>query len=339
VQIFAGLDARMPLSEVPRLAVRLERLGFDGIHVPETVHDAFAVALLAAEHTSRITVRTAVSLAFVRSPTQVAYNAWDLAVFSGGRFELGLGTQIRQNIEDRFGMPWTEPVPRMREYVGVVQELFAAFVTGEPVRYEGEHYRITRLQPYFNPGPAAVVPPPIFLGAVNPRMCELAGAVAVGVITHSTNSDPGYLRDVVRPALAVGAAGVARPSPPVVMASATVATGADRAAVEEARERQRRMLAFLYSTPPYRPTLERHGWPDLFDRLQALTRAERWDRLPEVITDDVLDALLVCGPYEALPELLLERYRGIADGVVMPAPLDEHDDDRLAGVIEAIRGG
>lgn len=339
MQVFAALDARMALTDVPRTAERLERLGFDGIHIPETIHDSFSVALLAAEHTSRITLRTAVSLAFVRSPTQTAYNAWDLATFSDGRFELGLGTQIRQNIEDRFGMPWTEPVPRMREYVEVVQHLFAALVTGGSVGYEGDHYRITRMQPYFNPGPAPIDPPAIFLGAVNPRMCELAGAVADGVITHSTNSDPAYLREVVLPASRAGAAAAGRASPPRIMASATVATGADREAVEQARERQRRMLAFLYSTPSYRPTLERHGWPELFEQLQALTRSERWDRLPEVISDQVLDTLLVCGPYEALPELLLERYRGIADGIVMPAPMSDRDDARLAAVVESIRVG
>lgn len=337
MQIFAALDARMPLSQVPRVAERMERLGFDGVHIPETIHDAFAVALLAAEHTSRITVRTAVSLAFVRSPTQVAYNAWDLATFSGGRFELGLGTQIRQNIEDRFGMPWTEPVSRLREYVEAVQHLFAAFGSGGPVHYEGDHYRIVRMQPYFNPGPADLAPPPILLGAVNPRMCQMAGAVSDGVITHSTNSDPAYLRDVVLPAINAGASEAGRGSSPRIMASATVATGADRDAVAEARERQRRMLAFLYSTPPYRPALDRHGWPDLFVELQGLVRAERWDRLPQVVTDEVLDTLLISGPYEALPEMLLERYRGIADGIAMPAPLGDRDDARLAAAIATIQ--
>ncbi len=338
MQVLAGLDARLPLSQVPRVAQRMEALGFDGIHIPETIHDAFSVALLAAEHTTRITIRTAVNLAFVRSPTQVAYNAWDLATFSNGRFELGLGTQIRQNIEDRFGMPWTEPVERMREYVEAVQHLFAAFGDGGSVHYEGDHYRITRLQPYFNPGPAEIAPPLIFLGAINPRMCRLAGALADGVIGHSTNSDPGYLRDVVQPAIAAGAADAGKSPLPKIIASATVATGADKEAVSEARERQRRMLAFLYSTPPYRRTLERHGWPELFTQLQALVRSERWDQLPQVIPDHVLDTLIVCGPYEELPNLLLERYRGVADGIVMPAPMGDHDG-ALVGAIKTIQVG
>ncbi|MFE3798038.1 LLM class flavin-dependent oxidoreductase, partial [Nocardia tengchongensis] len=212
MRVFAALDPRLPLSQVPAVARRMEALGFDGIHIPETIHDSFAVALLAAEHTTRITLRTAITLAFVRSPTVVAYGAWDLAAFSGGRFELGLGTQIKQNIEGRYGMPWTEPVSRMGEYVEAVRELFAAFASGGPVRYEGEHYRLTRMQPYFNPGPTATAPP-VLLGAVNPGMCTLAGRLADGVITHSTNSDPGYLREVVRPALEKGAAAAGRTTP------------------------------------------------------------------------------------------------------------------------------
>ena len=338
MKVYASLDPQLPLRDVARTAQQLEALGFDGIHIPETIHDSFAVALLAAEHTSRITLRTAITLAFVRSPTLAAYNAWDLAHFSDGRFELGLGTQIRQTIEGRFGMPGSEPVSRMGEYVAALRALFGAFATGGDVHVEGESYAITRLQPYFNPGPDASLPaPPVFLGAVNPGMCELAGRAADGIVTHMTNSDPGYLRDVVHPALRRGAEAARRPVPTVIT-STTLATGADDEAVDRERDRQRRLLAFLYSTPAYRPTLDRMGLPDLFGRLRDLVRAERWDQLQEVLTDRVLDALLVCGDYAALPQLLTERYDGLADGVVIPAPRAEHVDDRLGAAIEAIRG-
>lgn len=338
MKVYAALDARLPLSGVPALAARLEGIGFDGIHVPETIHDSFAVALLAAEHTERITIRTAVSLAFVRSPTLVAYTAWDLATFSGGRFELGLGTQIRQNIEDRFGMPWGDPVARMEDYVATLGALFASFQTGDGVRHEGEHYRITRMQPYFNPGPADLTPPPIVLGAVNPRMCRVAGQVASGVVTHSTNSDPAYLRDVVAPALSEGASTAGRTTPPPIYVSSVLATGPDAATVREARERQRRMLAFLYSTPAYRPTLERNGWPELSGRLQALVRADAWHELPDVVTDEILDKLLVSGTYDELPTVLLERYGALASGVVMPVP-PPTDDDGLGRALDRLRSG
>jgi probable F420-dependent oxidoreductase len=310
-------------------------LGFDGLHVAETIHDSLAVALLALEHTTRITVRTAVTLAFVRSPTLVAYTAWDLSVLSGGRFELGLGTQIKQNIEDRFGMPWSEPRARMAEYVAAVKALFEAFRSGGPVRYEGDIYRVTRMQPYFNPGPSDAVIPPIWLGAVNVGMCELAGAVAHGVVTHSTNSDPDYLRDVVQPALRRGAAG--RDTEPVIIASAAIATGDSDEAVSRERERQRRVLAFLYSTPSYATSLKRRGWAELPEQLRQLVRAKRWDDLPAVLSDAVLDELLICARYDELPEFLTARFGDVADGVVLPPLDDQNDDGPLRACINELR--
>ncbi|WP_329782008.1 TIGR03617 family F420-dependent LLM class oxidoreductase [[Mycobacterium] crassicus] len=322
------VDPRQPLTAVPAYARRAEALGFAGLHVPETIHDSLAVALLALEHTTRLTVRTAVSLAFVRSPTLMAYTAWDLSVLSGGRFELGLGTQIKQNIQDRFGMSWTEPRARMRDYVGALIALFEAFRTGGPVRHEGDHYRVTRMQPYFNPGPSDARTPPIWLGAVNAGMCHLAGEVAAGLVTHSTNSDPDYLRDVVRPALRRGAVTAGRTDAPLLMASTAIATGATDAAVARDRERQRRMFAFLYSTPSYATALRRRGRHDLPERLRALVRADRWGELPTVLDDDILDELIVCGRYDELPALLEARFGSIADGIVLP-PLGDPSDDPL----------
>lgn len=327
VQAFAAIAPELPLAAVPDYARRVERLGFDGLHVAETVHDSMAVALLAVEHTTRITVRTAVTLAFVRSPTLVAYTAWDLAILSAGRFELGLGTQIRQNIQDRFGMPWSEPRARMAEYLAVLDALFEAFRTGGGVRYEGESYRVTRLQPYFNPGPKDIAPPRIWLGAVNTGMCELAGETAYGVVTHSTNSDPAYLRDVVRPALRRGAQDRGRDDLPLVVASTAIATGNTDATVAQERERQRRMLAFLLSTPSYGPALKRRGWTELAGRLRTLTREQRWNELPTVLSDVVLDELVTCGRYDELPDILRTKFEGIADGVVLP-PLGNGDDDQ-----------
>jgi probable F420-dependent oxidoreductase len=337
MKVYAALDPELPLAAVPAYARRVEHLGFDGLHVAETIHDSLAVALLAVEHTTRITVRTAVTLAFVRSPTLVAYSAWDLSILSGGRFELGLGSQIKQNIQDRFGMPWTEPRSRMKEYIAALDALFGAFRTGGSLRYEGEHYRLTRLQPYFNPGPSDAVVPPMWLGAVNIGMCELAGEAATGVVTHSTNSDPAYLRDVVRPALRRAATSAGRTTEPLVMASTAIATGDSDAAVSSERNRQRRMLAFLYSTPAYAPALERRGWSDLPEQLRALVKAQRWDDLPAVLSDAVLDELVICGRYDELAEILMARYGDVADGIVLPA-LGNQNDELLRACIAELQG-
>src|SRR6202034_2966518 len=142
MKVYAGMDPRLSVSEIVAHAKRVEALGYDGLHVAETVHDALAMALLVIEHTERLTVRTSVALAFTRSPTLTAYAAWDLAKFSGGRFELGLGTQIRQNIEERYAMPFSvDPLGQMRDYVGAVRAAFASFRSREPPSYESPHYR------------------------------------------------------------------------------------------------------------------------------------------------------------------------------------------------------
>jgi probable F420-dependent oxidoreductase len=338
------MDPRLSLPDVVARATRVEALGYDGLHVAETVHDALALALLAAEHTERITVRTSVALAFVRSPTLVAYTAWDLAKLSGGRFQLGLGTQIRQNIEDRYAMPFGEdPVGRLGDYVGAVRACFAAFGSGEAPDYRSAHYEITRLQPYFNPGPDPdTVPPAVYLGGVQRRACELAGAVADGFVSHPTNSNPRYLRETCLPALAAGAASAGRDLAAdgfETVIGTPVVTGATPATVDAERERQRRLLAFLYSTPAYAPTLEQHGWHEVGPRLRDLIRHDRWDDLAGVLSDEILDALVPSGTFEELPGVLLQRFAGLGQGIVVNPPADPGDDDAFRAVVAAVRQG
>jgi len=142
----------------------METLGYDGVHTVETIPDSMLVSTLALASTSRIRVRTAVTLAFTRSPMLAAYEAWDLARMSGGRFELGLGSQIRANIVDRFSMPWADPVGRMREYVESMRAIFEAFQNQTGINYVGEHYQFRRLQPVFNPGPIEHPDLPLWIG-------------------------------------------------------------------------------------------------------------------------------------------------------------------------------
>jgi len=341
VKVYAGMDPRLPLDQVAAHAQRIEALGYDGLHVAETIHDSLAVSLLALEHTSRLTVRTAVTLAFVRSPTLVAYSAWGLSAFSGGRFQLGLGTQIRQNIEQRYAMPWSEPVGRLADYLGALSALFESFSTGSRLEHRGPHYELTRLQPYFNPGPDPdVVVPPLWLGGVNPQICQLAGAVAAGFVTHPTNSNPRYLTEICRPNLEAGARSAGRSVDELELVVGTqVITGADAEAVATERERQRRLFAFLYSTPAYRRTLELYGWEGLATELQQLIRADRWDSLGQVVTDEVMDTLVPTAALDDLPDLLLERFGHLADGLLLSAPADPVVDPELRRVIAAIQAG
>jgi len=341
VKVYAGMDPRMPLAAVGVYARRVEAMGFDGLHVAETVHDALAVSVLAAEHTRRITIRTSVALAFVRSPTLTAYAAWDLSKLSGGRFQLGLGTQIRQNIEDRMGVAWSEPVARMREYIEALEALYESFRTGGKVLYEGSAYRLTRLQPYFNPGPdGTTLAPPTWLGGVNAGICRLAGELAAGFVTHPTNSDPRYLREICLPNLSDGAARAGRSLADIeVVVGTGVITGATDSDVDAERERQRRMLAMLYSTPAYRRTLELYGWADLAGRLQALVRADRWDGLGELVTDEVLEALVPIGRYDQIGAVLRDRFAPLAGGLLLGPQPDPTNDARVARLVAELQDG
>ncbi len=342
MKVYAGMDPRLSLPDVIAHAQRIERLGYDGLHVAETVHDAMAVALLAAEHTERITVRTSVALAFTRSPTLLAYAAWDIAKLSGGRFQLGLGTQIRQNIEDRYGVEFGEdPIGRLRDYVGAVRAAFDSFASGVAPCYESTHYRVTRLQPYFNPGPdPETAAPLVYLGGVQRRACALAGAVADGFVSHPTNSNPRYLEESCLPALAEGARSVGRDLRAdgfETVIGTPVITGASEPAVDRERERQRRLLAFLYSTPAYATTLELYGWDDLGPRLRELIHRDRWDDLGGILSDEVLDTLVPSGTFDELPAVLRARFEGLGQGIVVSAPLDTGDDQAFAGVVAALQ--
>jgi probable F420-dependent oxidoreductase len=338
MDVVAGMSDRLPLADVAAYARRVEAMGFDRLHVPETIHDALAVALLALEHTTTLHVQTSVVLALVRSPMLVAYSAWDLQAMSGGRFSLGIGSQIRQNIEERYSVEWREPVGRMREYVEALHAIWQAFATGAPLHYDGEHYRFRRLQPFFNPGPIDQPAPPIWLGGVNAGICALGGSHADGFVTHPTNSSPRYLRELCLPVLRTAEAEAGRPAGSVrLTAGSPLATGAGAADVAASREHHRRLLGFLLSTPAYRRSLELFGWSDVGERLQRMTRDQAWGELAAVVTDEVLDAFVPQATWDDLPNVIASWFAGLADGVILPVPTDPADDDRFASVVGAVR--
>ena len=340
MRVYSGMDPRLPLRDVPAHAQRIEALGYDGLHVAETIHDPFLVSLVALQSTQRLVVRTSVALALVRSPMAVAYTAWDLAETSGGRFQLGLGTQIRPHIERRFGATFDDPVGRLRDHIGAVRACWNAFDGVAPLDYHSEHYELTLLTPNFTPDPlpAEVTRPSVWMGGVNKKLVETAGSIADGFVTHPTNSHPRYLREVCRPGLAAGAAKAGRNVDQVELVVGTQwILGATRADIDERREHNRRLLAFLYSTPAYERTLELFGWSDLAGRLRALIREQRWSDLADLVTDDVLDTLVPQATYDELPEVALDWFGDTADGIlVAPPPNDEHDR-RLAAAVARLR--
>lgn len=338
IEIFAFTPETMGLNGIGAHAKRVEAMGFDGLYVPDVTHDGLLLSGQALAATGRIRVALSVLIAFPRSPMNVALAAWDLQSMSGGRFELGLGTQIRQNIEDRYSARWLPPAAGMREYVAALRAIFHSFRTREPLHFVGEYYRFTRLQPFFNPGPIDAPDVPIMLGAVGPRMLALVGEVADGMYTHPTNTSNRYLREAVLPQVAAGAT---RRDPaltrPLICATDLVASGADDATVAAQRERARGLFAFLYSTPAYWRHLELFGWKDIGVRLLQLAKEGRWKEMSAALPDEVLDAVLVSGRYEELPEMLAARFGGLADRITMTVPDDPTDDPIAAAAIAAIR--
>lgn len=338
LEIFASTPENMNLADIGPFAKRVEAMGYDGLFVSDAIHDGLLLACQALSATTKLKVGTSVLIVFPRSPMNVALASWDLQKMSGGRFELGMGTQIKQNIEDRYSARWLPPAAGMREYVGSLRAIFHAFRTGERLNYEGDHYKFTRLQPFFNPGPIDAPDVPIMLGAVGPKMLELVGQTADGIHTHPTNTSVRYLKEVILPQIAVG---VAKREPgrakPVISASQFVATGPDDATVASERERFREMLAFLFSTPAYWASLELFGWQHVGEELLALTREGRWKDMPSVFTDEVLDTFVVSGRYDQLPERLVSRFGGLVDRITLTVPNDPANDAGTAAAIEAIR--
>ena len=338
MKVITSLPASAELSDVADDVQRIEEMGFDAVHVSETVRDPFSVCTLALEHSTTLAVRTSMVVAFARSPMVTAYAAWELARYSGGRFELGIATQVRGNIVGRFSMPWTDPAAQLRDYVASLRAIFAAFAGGQSLDHEGSHYAFTRLQPYFNPGPIEVAAPPIWTGGVNRRMCRLAGAVADGFVAHPTSSHPAVLREYVLPALADGASKEGRTDGgPALVVVPRVISGRDNAAVAAARDELRTELAFLYSTPAYQRTLELFGMNDIGARLSEYARRKEWSALTDVLTDDIVSQLVPQGTYAELPDVLASWYDGMCDGISLDAPSDPADDDRFTAMLERIK--
>jgi probable F420-dependent oxidoreductase len=315
----------------------LELLGYDRAFSFEAKHDPFLPLAVAAEHTERIGLGTAVAIAFARSPMTIANAAWDLQALTGGRFTLGLGSQIRPHVEQRFSMPWSRPAARMRELVLAVRAIWSSWQDGTPLDFAGEFYTHTRMVPAFDPGPLDAAPP-ILLGGVGPAMTAVAGEVADGLIVHPVNSRRS-LQELTVPALAEGAARSGRSVADLELLCVTiVVTGRDEQQFDRSLEAVRTQLAFYGTTPAYQPVFALHGYGDLHDDLRRLARDGRWEEMGALVDDDLVRTIAVVGePHEIAPAVR-ERLTGISDSVGLVnnrAPDPEH----LAEVVAALHDG
>lgn len=324
VKIDVSLRER-DLRNVAQLAHTYETLGYGTLWSSEVGHCPFLPHAVAAVNTSRIGLGTNIAISFVRAPLVTAYTAWDLHRASGGRFQLGLGTQVRAHNERRYSVPWEHPAPKVRELIECIHAIWDCWQNGAPANFEGRFYRFTLQTPATNPGPLEHARPSIWLAGVNPIMCRTAGEVADGIQVHPFHSVR-YLEEVVRPAVEEGARRRNR-SPQALrfFASLFVVTGH----TEEERRRSdattRERIAYYASTPGYRGVFDLHGWGGVADELKLMVRQGEWDHIAGKITDDILDTFAIVAPPERLAETIIERYQGKLDAVSLyfaPTPDD-----------------
>jgi probable F420-dependent oxidoreductase len=318
-------------------AAQAERAGYDGFWVTEVTHDPFVALALAATATARIDLGTSIAVAFARNPMSTAVLADDLQALSAGRLQLGLGTQVKAHVTRRFGMPWSQPARRMREYVLALRAIWDTWYSGARLSFRGEFYSHTLMTPAFTPPSHPYGPPPVLLAAVGPAMTEVAGEVADGLVAHPFTTER-YVREVTLPALRRGRSGAGRDLAGFTITGLPfVVTGRTDDELAEAARAVRSRIAFYASTPAYRAVLELHGWAELGDELHGLSRRGRWAEMGERVPDEVLDAVAVVGrPAEAGAELA-HRYGDVFSRIAVDAPylLDPEVDDELAAAVRA----
>jgi probable F420-dependent oxidoreductase len=317
-------------------AARQEGQGYDGLWTAETSHDPFFPLLLASQQTERVELGTGIAVAFARNPMNLAQIAWDLQAASEGRFILGLGSQIKPHITKRFSMPWSSPAARMREMILAIRAIWTAWNDGSKLDFQGDFYTHTLMTPFFDPGPNPHGNAKIFLAGVGERMTEVAGEVCDGFLCHGFTTER-YLREITLPALERGAAKAGRTLADIeISGPAFVVTGATEEEMAKSVAGTKQQIAFYGSTPAYRPVLELHGWGELQDELNAMSKQGQWKEMGELITDDILDTFAVVAEPEKLAAGINERYGDVVQRLSFYAPY-ESDPGRWTGVLDDLK--
>ena len=315
------------LTQMAALARFADDTGFDGIWTFETAHEPFLPLVLAAEHSRRLSVGTSIAVAFPRSPMILAQIAWDLARFSRGRFILGLGTQVKGHNERRFGVKWERPVEKMRDVILALRAIWNCWQNQIRLNYQGEFYKLTLMTPFFSPAPHEYSRIPIFVAGVNRRMCELAGELCEGFHVHPLHTTQ-YLQEKVLPNIEIGLKRSQRKRSDIELSSSIFVIptdDAERAAAFAAEAR--RQISFYASTPPYRPVFELEGWGAVADELKALAGRGRWNDMPALISDEMLERFALRGSWAELPAKVLQKYDGLLDRVSYYLPIVPGQDE------------
>lgn len=322
--------------EVAPAARAAEQVEADAVMTAEIAHDPFAPLVLATTATERLELSTGITVAFPRSPMVVANAAWDLQANSGGRFNLGLGSQVKGHNQRRFSVAWSPPVPRLREYVESLRAIWRCWETREPLQYAGDHYRFTLMTPEFSPEPSGQPPVPVAIAAVGPAMMKMAGRVCDGVRLHGFATRR-YLEEVALPQISAGLEKAGRTRNRFeISGGGFVATGPDEEAVADELETIRYRIAFYGSTRSYHGVFEVHGWEDLGLKLHRMSKAGEWDKMADQVPDDVVHEFAAVGTWDNLGSAVEERFGGLTDNLTLALPAGA-EPDRVAELVAEIQ--
>lgn len=326
-------------AESSRFALEAEEFGYDGVFTAEVKHDPFIPLAMAAPQTHRIELGTSIAVAFARTPMTLAYIANDLQIASGGRFVLGLGTQIKAHITRRFDMPWSHPAPRLAEMVEAIKAIWTSWETGDKLDFRGDYYTNTLMTPMFTPDPHTFGRAKIFAAAVGAVMTETVATVGDGLMPHGFSTEQ-YFREVTLPAVDRGLAKSGRTRDDFeINTPGFIVTGATEEAFAKSKEGVRKQISFYGSTPAYKPVFDVHGWGSLGEQLHRLSVGadpDKWDVMATLVDDDVLHTFAVVAEPDKLAASILERYGDVVDRIHL-GRIPGVADDQMASILSELQ--
>lgn len=323
--------------DIQTQAAAAESAGFDAYSTPEINNDPFQTLTAAALATETIQLRTAILVAFPRSPMVTAGSAWEVHENTGGRLVLGLGTQVKGHNERRFSVPWPKkPATKLREYIEAMQAIWRCWQTGERLEYEGEYYQFSLMTPEFAHKPTDFGPIPVYTAAVRPAMLRLAGRVSDGVRLHGFCTRK-YLSEVAMPALREGMVKSGRERAQFeICGGGFIATGPTEDAVQSMFETIRYRISFYASTRTYLPVFQLHGWDDLAAKLHTMSKTGQWKDMAAQVPDEVVHEFAAVGTYDTIATSIAERFGGMSDAVELGF-LPETPGELMRDVIKDIQ--
>ena len=332
IKIDCSMITRDP-SEASEQSQQLEALGYDGAYTFEGPHDPFLPITAAALATTNLHLMTSIAVAFSRNPMTLANLGYDLQLMSKGRFTLGLGSQIKPHITKRYSMPWSSPANRMKEMVRAIKAIWACWHYGEDLNFKGEFYQHTLMTPFFNPGENPFGLPKIYVAGVGPLMTQAASESADGFLVHPFHTTS-FLENITMPSLKTGL-DISGKQDFDISVGVMVATGKNDEDISKAREACKAQIGFYGSTPAYKIVLEQHGWEGVQVDLNKLTKQGYWEKIPELISDEMLETIAVTGTPDEVSAQIFERYEKLATRI---APsMFSGDPTMVSALIAAIK--